>query len=481
MATYQQEILEKSEALKDYDEPIRKIARYVKEPLHKSEEAQDTAAFCLLDSMACLVAGLKTPGISRILGGTFEGEGREGPVRIPGTDYKAHPLSAAFQIGSLIRWLDYNDTFLAKEWGHPSDNLGALLSAAEYLKHQGKTITIADLLEYLIKAYEIQGTLALENSFNRFGFDHVILVKAASAAVSASMLGGDEKMIASALSNAFADAGPLRCYRHYPNTGSRKSWAAGDASSRGLFFAGMALKGEMGYPTVLSAKKWGLSDTVLQGAPLSLSGDMHTYIVENILFKVSFPAEFHAQTAVESAIRLHKNVKDRLDEIKAIEIETHEAAIRIIDKRGPLKNFADRDHCLQYMVAVGLLKGELKAADYEDEFAKNPWIDRLRNLMTVKENERFSKEYHEKDKRSIANSVKVVFNCGTSIKEEFDYPLGHRKRREEAKPRLLKKAHDCFKDFYSEEKIEKIVALFHDRDLFLKMPVGQWIDLFIKR
>lgn len=480
MAAHRQEILERKEELTDYDEPIRKIARYVSEPLHPGHEAMETASLSFLDAHACLAAALKAPGVNRILGGVFEGEDEKGSISIPGTNLRAGLLSGAFQIGSLIRWLDYNDTFLAKEWGHPSDNLGAILAVAEYLSGRGKELTVGDVLTYLIKAYEVQGTLALENSFNRFGFDHVILVKVASAAVSAKMLGGDEQKIASAVSNAFADAGPLRCYRHFPNTGSRKSWAAGDASSRGLFLSGLAIHGEMGYPKVLSTPKWGLADTLFDGAPLSLSGSLSTYIIENILFKVTFPAEFHAQTAVECAIRLHRKIKDRLEEIDRIEIETHEAAIRIIDKKGPLHNYADRDHCLQYMVAVALLTGRLTADDYEEEMAKNPWVDRLRDLMKVTENERFSREYHERDKRSIANSVKVVFNCGTSIKEEFDYPLGHRKRREEAKPRLLKKAEECFKEIYSADKIARIIELFHHKELFYKLPIQEWIKLFHK-
>lgn len=464
-----------------FDEPIGKIASYAEKDQDISPAILEIAGLCFMDALSCSIKALDSKEVLNMLGPFYEGDSSRYGARIPGTHFQVSPLLAAFQIGSLIRWLDFNDTFLAKEWGHPSDNLGAIIAIGDHLSllrsdKRQNPLLIMDILKALIKAYEIQGTLALENCFNQRGFDHVILVKIASAAATASMMGADRVQIASAVSNALADVGPLRCYRHHPNTGPRKSWAAGDASSRGLFFASLAMRGELGIKNVLSAERWGLSHVVLGGDNLILTSPLENYIVDNILFKVSFPAEFHAQTAVECAFRLHNKVKDRLDHIEKIELETQEAACRIIDKKGPLKNYADRDHCLQYMVAVGLLKGELKPEDYEDEAASNPWIERLRGLMTVTENKRFTREYLEADKRSIANSVKITFKEGTSIKEEFDYPLGHKKRRSEALPHLMKKIENNIEGHLGRERTESVLNFFKDKERFYKEPVHKFMD-----
>lgn len=480
MVTHQREI-EKTDLLNAFDEPIRKIATFAASDLEVSQETLHTASLCLLDALSCGIKALDFKEALKNLGPFFKGDSSAYGARIPGTKFQVTPLIAAFQIGSLIRWLDYNDTFLAKEWGHPSDNLGAILAIADHLSLlksvEGKDPPLMiDVIKAQIKAYEIQGMLALENCFNQKGFDHVILVKVASSASAAYLMGADSLQIASAVSNAFADAGPLRCYRHFPNAGPRKSWAAGDASSRGLFFAAMAMRGELGIKTPLSANRWGLSDVILGGDGLKLSGTLHSYVMDNILFKVLYPAEFHAQTAVEAAVRLHPKVKGRLGHIERIELETQSAGLHIIDKKGPLKNYADRDHCLQYMVAVALIKGHIDPEDYGDEAALDPRIDTLRDLMTVKENERFSQEYHESDKRSIANSVKIIFKEGTSLKEEFDYPIGHKKRRSEAMPHLLKKIRDNLKGRLGKERTEHILALLHDQKRFFETPVHVFID-----
>lgn len=464
-----------------FDEPIKKIASYAESDNTLSQGTLETASLCLLDALSCAIKALEFKEALKNIGPFFEGDSSAYGARIPGTAFQLSPLTAAFQIGSLIRWLDYNDTFLAKEWGHPSDNLGAILAIADHLslirssKRQPPLLMI-DVLKSLVKAYEVQGMLALENSFNARGFDHVILVKIASAAASGSIMGLNKEQIAAAVSNAFADAGPLRCYRHFPNTGPRKSWAAGDASSRGLFFATLALRGERGIKTPLTAPKWGLSDVILGSQELKLTENLKSYVVENILFKVLYPAEFHAQTAVECAFKLHPLVKDKLEHIERIELETQSSGHRIINKTGPLNNYADRDHCLQYMVAVALLKGNLTAEDYEDKTAEDARIDRLRALMTVKENPRYTKEYHEADKRSIGNAVTVHFKEGTAIKEALDYPLGHKNRREEAKPHLINKIRSNLKTRFSEEKTEELLQLFNDHKRLSEMPVDHFME-----
>lgn len=421
--------------MKERDKVIADLAHYTAHPPAFSENALFHAKICFLDAIGCAYKALEFPECRRMLGPLVPGMSVQNGLHVLGTDHSLDPLQAAFQNGALIRWLDYNDTFLAKEWAHPSDNLGALIPVCELQK-----LTLHDLFVAMIQAYEIQGSLALMNSFNAVGLDHVILVKIASAAVCTRLLGGTEEQIADAISQAFIDLGPLRTYRHAPNTGMRKSWAAGDAAARGLELAFHTLKGEKGYLTPLTAPKWGLQDVMFQGKPIQIPEKMGSYIIENILFKVKFPAEFHAQTAVEIAASLHAQVKGRLQEISSIDIETHEAAIRIIDKKGPLHNHADRDHCLQYMTAVALMNGTLTSEDYSDQAAQNPLIDHLRALMTLKENPQFSKDYLDPDKRSIANRLTIHFKDGSSIGPvTLEFPIGHKQRRKEALPLLKEK------------------------------------------
>ena len=385
------------------------------------------------------------PACTRLLGPVVPGAVMPGGARVPGTAYELDPVQAAFNIGAMIRWLDFNDTFLAAEWGHPSDNLGAILAVADYLDRRaeedgGRAVTMADVLTAMIKAHEIQGVIALENAFNRVGLDHVLLVRIASTAVVSAMLGGSEAQVVNALSNAWIDGGALRTYRHAPNTGSRKSWAAGDAAGRAVRLALMALQGEMGYPSALSAKGWGYYDVLFKGRPFSFSQPYGSYVMENVLFKISFPAEFHAQTAVEAALELHGTIKDRLEDIERIVIETQEAGSRIIDKTGPLDNPADRDHCIQYMVAVPLIHGRLTARDYEDEIAQDPRIDALREKMEVRENPGFTVDYMDPDKRAIGNAIQVHFkDGGSTARVEVPYPIGHRRRRSEGVPLLQEK------------------------------------------
>jgi 2-methylcitrate dehydratase len=400
---------------------------------------------------------------------------------VPGTDWQLDPVHAAFNIGTMIRWLDYNDTWLAAEWGHPSDNLGGILALADYLcRTRQQTLTIRDVLHAMIKAHEIQGILALENSFNRVGLDHVLLVRAATAAVATAMLGGNSDQIVSALSNSWIDGGSLRAYRHAPNTGPRKSWAAGDATSRGVRLALMAMQNEMGYPSALSAKTWGFSDVLFHGKELSRGRPLGSYVMENVLFKVSFPAEFHAQTAVECAIALHQEVKPQLDSIDKVIIITQESAIRIIDKIGPLHNPADRDHCLQYMVAVGLIFGELTADHYEDKIARDPRIDKLREKTVVIEDARYTNDYLDPDKRSIANSVQVFFKDGTSTdKVAIEYPLGHRRRRVEGIPLLVKKFAANLGTRVAPVAGKKIVDLLLDLPVLQETAVDRFMDMLV--
>jgi 2-methylcitrate dehydratase len=403
-------------------------------------------------------------------------------ARIPGTAWQLDPVHAAFNIGAMIRWLDFNDTWLAAEWGHPSDNLGGILALADYLSRtKQQQLTISDLLKALIKAHEIQGILALENSFNRVGLDHVLLVRVATAAVSTAMLGGSIEQIISAVSNAWTDGGALRLYRHAPNTGARKSWAAGDATGRGVRLALMALQGEMGYPSALTAKTWGFHDVLFAGKPVTLGRPLASYVMENVLFKISFPAEFHAQTAVECAFQLHDQVKNRLDQIKKVVITTQESALRIIDKSGPLYNPADRDHCIQYMTAVGLIFGELTADHYEDAVARDPRIDELRAKMTCVENPEYSKDYLDPEKRSIANAVQVFFTDGSSTaKIAVEYPIGHRRRRAEGIPLLVKKFESNLASRFPPEQCAKILRLCGDSAELDATPVNEFTDMFVK-
>ena len=461
------------------DAVLTAIADYARNFTVRSETAYETARYCLMDTLACGFQALKYPACRKLLGPLVPGAVMPGGARIPGTSFELEPVQAAFNIGAMIRWLDFNDTWLAAEWGHPSDNLGAILAVADYLARNaimsGKTpLRVREVLTAMIKAHEIQGVLALENSFNRVGLDHVVLVRVASTAVVTSLLGGSLEQVVNALSNAWIDGGALRTYRHAPNTGSRKSWAAGDATSRAVRHALMALAGEMGYPSALSAKTWGFYDVLFRGKPFSLPQPFGSYVMENVLFKISYPAEFHAQTAVEAAMTLHPKVKDRLADIERIVIETQEPGVRIIDKVGPLANPADRDHCIQYMVAVPLIFGRLTAADYEDAVAADPRIDELRASMQVRENRVFTEEYYDPDKRYIGNAVQVFFRDGSHTERvQVDFPLGHRKRRAEGMPVLVRKFEASVEAHFGAKQAERIKALFAKPKQLDALPVSE--------
>src|SRR5271167_3179482 len=458
------------------DQVLQAIADYAHGVDVKSTLAYETAAYCLMDTLACGFQALKYPACTKLLGPVVPGATLTGGARVPGTAYELDPITAAFNIGAMIRWLDFNDTWLAAEWGHPSDNLGAILAVADYLSRSGKRIVVRDVLTAMIKAHEIQGVLALENSFNRVGLDHVLLVRVASTAVVTAMFGGTREQIINALSNAFIDGGALRTYRHAPNTGSRKSWAAGDATSRAVRHALIALKGEMGYPSALTAKTWGFQDVLFKGKPLSLPQPFGSYVMENVLFKISYPAEFHAQTAVEAAMTLHGDISPKIGDVERITIETQEPGLRIIDKTGPLANPADRDHCIQYMVAVPLLFGRLTAADYEDQVAGDPRVDALRAKMQVKENPTFTADYYAADKRYIGNAVQVFFKDGTaSQRVAVDYPIGHRKRRAEGMPVLVRKFESSVAAHFSPKQTEAIKAVFADNQALAAMPVADFV------
>ncbi|HLQ85812.1 MAG TPA: 2-methylcitrate dehydratase [Salinisphaeraceae bacterium] len=468
-----------------FDEVIKKIADYVCDYEVTSTEALETARYCLIDTLGCGLQALNYPACTKLMGPVVPGATLDNGAKVPGTSHQLDPVTAAFNIGCMIRWLDFNDTWLAAEWGHPSDNLGGILAVADYVSRQNiangeAPLTLKDVLVAMVKAHEIQGVLALENSFNRVGLDHVLLVRIATCSVVAGMLGGSKEEVRNAVSHAWIDGGVLRTYRHAPNTGPRKSWAAGDATSRGVLLALRVLKGEIGYPSALTAPTWGFQDSLFRGEEITLGQEFGSYVMENVLFKISFPAEFHAQTAVEAAITLHPQVKDRLDDIDKIVIETQESGVRIIDKTGPLDNPADRDHCIQYMVAVPLIKGSLTAADYEDDVAADPRIDALRDKMEVVENERFTKEYLEEDKRAIGNAVQVFFNDGSSTdKESVDYPIGHRRRRDEGIPELKKKfAHNLALKI-APKNADKIHAIVADQGTTEATSVTEFTDLFV--
>ena len=469
-----------------FDGLITEISDYVSNYEIKSDLALDTARNCLIDTIGCGLLALKFPACTKMLGPIVRDTKVPYGVRVPGTDYELDPVKGAFDIGCIIRWLDYNDTWLAAEWGHPSDNLGAILSVCDFISRQqiangDEPLKMRTVLESMIMAHEIQGVLALENSFNRVGLDHVLLVKVASTAVATKLLGGSIDQIKDAVSQAWLDGQSLRTYRHAPNAGSRKSWAAGDATSRGVRLAMITMSGEMGYPGALSAPVWGFEDVLFKGDSLSLPQPFETYVMENILFKISFPAEFHAQTAVEAAVSLHSEIKDRINEIESIEITTHESAIRIISKVGELNNPADRDHCLQYMVAIGLLKGNLVAEDYEDDVAKDPRVDELREKMIINEDKRYSKEYLEADKRSIANRIKVHFKDGTATNEvEVEYPIGHKRRRKEGIPILEKKFKDNLSITYDESKSNEIFELCMNQRKLEETSVADFQQLLSK-
>ncbi len=478
------------------DPLLAELADYALNLNAPSDEALDTARWCLADTLACGIMALAYPACTKLLGPIVPGTTMRHGARVPGTAYELDPVQAAFNIGTIVRWLDFNDTWLAAEWGHPSDNLGAILGVADWLsRHQAadatpaafqsairnpkSAIAMRDVLVAMVKAHEIQGILALENSFNRVGLDHVLLVRIASTAVATALLGGSREQIIAALSHAWLDGSALRTYRHAPNTGSRKSWAAGDATSRAVRLALIALTGEMGYPSALSARTWGFQDVSFRGNPVKLGRPLGSYVMEHILFKISFPAEFHAQTAVECAIKLHPSVHGRLNAIERIELTTHESAIRIIDKTGALHNPADRDHCLQYMTAIGLIFGGLTAEHYEDKVAADPRIDTLRATMVVTEDKQYSRDYLDPDKRSIANAVQVFFRDGTKTgKVIVEYPIGHRRRRQEGIPVLHQKAEAAFLAHYGAGKAGELMALFADRSKLAAMPVHTFMSRF---
>ena len=470
------------------DQVLQDIADYVINYKVVSEEALNTARNCLMDTIGCGLLALKYPNCTRHLGPIVPGTTVENGARVFGRSFELDPVKAAWDIGAIVRWLDFNDTWLAEEWGHPSDNLGAIMALSDYISRVNVVnhklpLSIKDVLEYMIKAHEIQGILALENSFNKVGLDHVLLVRVASTAVATHMLGGTRDQIIAALSQAWVDGSSLRAYRHAPNAGSRKSWAAGDATSRAVRLAMMTMKGEMGMPSVLSTPEWGFYDVSFKGREFSFSKNYGSYVMENILFKISFPAEFHAQTAVECAVLLYPEIKEKLDEIERIEITTHESALRIIDKTGALDNPADRDHCMQYMLAVAMIEGDLVAEFYEDSFhQQNPLIDKLRNKMILKEDKRYSKDYLADDKRSIANALQIFFKDGSQTdKVEVEYPVGHRNRRQEGIPLLERKFFNSLKSTYSKEHSDRIYSLCLDKERIEQTPVNEFMDMFVNK
>jgi len=461
------------------DKVLVDIADYITGPTSFTAEAYTTARHCLMDTLGCGLLALRFPECTKHLGPIVPGATLPNGARVPGTSHQLDPIHAAFNIGCMVRWLDFNDTWLAAEWGHPSDNLGGILAVADYLSRNGKPVLMRDVLAGMIQAHEVQGVMALKNSFNRVGLDHVILVKLASTGVVTKMLGGTREQIIDALSQAFVDGQSMRTYRHSPNAGSRKSWAAGDATSRAVRLAYITLHGEMGLPSVLTAPKWGFYDVLFKGKPFEFDRPFASYVMEHILFKISFPAEFHAQTAVEAAVRLHPLIKTRLNEIKKIHMWTHESAVRIICKTGPLNNPADRDHCLQYMTAIGLLYGNLTAEHYEDAFAKgDPMIDRLRDTMSIEEEPAYTKDYLDPEKRSIANAIQVEFLDGSKTERiAVEYPIGHRRRRAEGIPLLEEKFVSNLRTRFPEGRCQQIVALCADQTKLENTPVNEFMDL----
>ena len=468
-----------------FDPLLKQITQYVHEhDVTHSQLSMETARYCLMDSIGTAFLALDYPACTKLLGPSVPGAIMpNGGAKVPGTAYQLEPVQAAFNFGAMIRWLDYNDTWLAAEWGHPSDNLGGILMVADYVSRRnlsnGKPpLLMKQVLEGMIKAHEIQGVIALENSFNRVGLDHVMLVRIASTPVVSQLLGNSEEQTLNAVSHSWIDGCSLRTYRHAPNTGSRKSWAAGDATSRAVRLALIAGSGEMGYPSALTAPIWGFQDVLFKGNDLLVKQDFASYVMENVLFKISFPAEFHAQTAVEASVTLHSHVKDRLEDIEKIVIETQESGFRIINKTGRLDNPADRDHCIQYMVAIPLIKGSLSAEDYEDNVAANPMVDALRDKMEVVENKSYSVDYLDPEKRSIANSVQVFFKDGSSThKEEVHYPIGHRRRREEGIPVLKEKFSRNLAGHMNPTACQKIEEVCSDQLRLEQTPVNEFVDL----
>jgi 2-methylcitrate dehydratase len=470
------------------DRVLVDIADYVVDYEVKSPLAYETARNCLIDTLGCGLEALEYPACTKLLGPVVPGTVVPNGAKVPGTQFQLDPIQAAFNIGAMIRWLDFNDTWLAAEWGHPSDNLGGILATADWLSRNAitsgkKPLLMRDVLTAMIKAHEIQGVIALENSFNRVGLDHVVLVKVASTAVVSQMLGLTRDEIINAVSLAWVDGQSLRTYRHAPNTGSRKSWAAGDATSRAVRLALIAKTGEMGYPSVLTAKGWGFYDVLFKGRPFTFQRPYGSYVMEHVLFKISFPAEFHAQTAVEAAMTLHAKLAEAnktSDDVKQLTIRTHEACLRIIDKQGPLANPADRDHCIQYMVAVPLIYGRLTAADYEDEIAADPRIDALRDKIVCIEHPQFTRDYHDPDKRSIANALTVELNDGTVLPEiVVEYPIGHKRRRVDGIPLLEAKFRTNLARRFPKKQQDAILAVSLDQSRLEAMPVNEYVDLYV--
>lgn len=472
----------KKKSKSQYDKEIEIIADYVVNKKINSKEAYKTARYCLMDSMGCAILATNFTACTQILGPIVPGATLKNGTRVPGTSYELDPVQGAFNIGTLIRWVDFNDAFLASEWGHPSDNLGGILALTDYLNRSGKNITVRDVLTYMIKAHEIQGVMSLKNGFNRCGFDHVVLVKLATASVASHILGGTFEDVCATQSQVWIDGPNLRTYRHAPNVGSRKSWAAGDATSRGVWHALMRQRGEQGYNSPLTAKKWGFYTINFNDKKFKFERPLGSYVMENVLFKASFPAEFHAQTAVEAAIQLHPLIKDRLKDIKKIMVRTQESAMRIINKTGKLYNFADRDHCLQYMIAIGLLFGELTAEDYEDERAKDSRIDLLRDKMVVKEDKKFTRDYLNPKKRSIANAIQIIFNDGSKSKEIIvEYPSGHPRRRKEGFLQVIDKFRKNVTTLFSVEKTDQLCDLFADENKLDNMSISDFMQLWVKK
>jgi 2-methylcitrate dehydratase len=472
----------------DWDTVIVDIVDYALNYEVKSDLAYETARNILIDTLGCGLEALEYPAATKLIGPIARGTVVPNGAKVPGTQFQLDPVQAAFNIGALIRWLDFNDTWLAAEWGHPSDNLGGILATADWLSRNAvaagkKPLTMRDVLTAIVKAHEIQGVIALENSFNKVGLDHVLLVKVASTAVVSQLLGLTRDETLAAVSLAWVDGQSLRTYRHAPNAGSRKSWAAGDATSRAVRLALIAQTGEMGYPSALTAKTWGFYDVLFKGQPFKFQRPYGSYVAENVLFKISFPAEFHSQTAVEAAVALHRRLKEAgraIEDIERITIRTHEACIRIIDKQGPLNNPADRDHCIQYMVAVPLIFGNLTAADYEDSVAADPRIDALRAKIVCVEDPQFTKDYHDPDKRSIANALTVQFKDGSTLPEVVvEYPIGHRRRRKEGIPLLQAKFHTNLARRFPKKQQDAILAVSLDQKKLEAMPVHAYIDLYV--
>jgi 2-methylcitrate dehydratase len=472
----------------EWDQVLVDIVDYVHDYEITSSLAYETARNILIDTLGCGLEALEYPAATKLIGPIVPGTVVPNGAKVPGTQFQLDPVQAAFNIGALIRWLDFNDTWLAAEWGHPSDNLGGILAVADWISRNnvaaGKPpLLMREVLAAIIKAHEIQGVIALENSFNKVGLDHVVLVKVASTAVVSGLLRLTRDETLAAVSLAWLDGQSLRTYRHAPNTGSRKSWAAGDATSRAVRLALIARTGEMGYPSVLTAKTWGFYDVLFGGNAFAFQRPYGSYVAENVLFKISFPAEFHSQTAVEAAVTLHgllKQAGKSIEDIARITIRTHEACVRIIDKQGPLNNPADRDHCIQYMVAVPLIFGNLTAADYEDGVAADPRIDALRAKIHCVEDAQYTADYHDPDKRSIANALTVEFVDGTHLDEVVvEYPIGHRRRRAEGIPLLEAKFRTNLARRFPIKQQQAILAVSLQQQQLENSPVHEYVDLYV--